>query len=410
MEKTNASFLTKMMTLHESSKSKRVSSWDRSGGNRDAITIQSGEKAILADIKGAGCINHIYFTISTRDRQYLRKLLLRMYWDGENNPSVEVPFGDFFGAGHCRVRFLKSLLICVNEGAYTVGFNCYFPMPFSEGAQIELLNESELQMRSVWYHIDYEEDDKIDENMGRFHAQWRRENPCKAVPIPEKGEAINLTGEDNYVILDAEGRGNYVGCILNVDNIVGGWYGEGDDMVFIDGEKWPPSLHGTGTEEIFGGGACPNKEYTGPYSGFHLVSNPNWSGKNSMYRFFVNDPVRFQKSIKVTLEHGHANDLANDYSSVAYWYQNEPHVPFPSVLPMKERLPRESEDYLRALKMEVEMYMIFWKPENLRKMSKEEHDRIRSLQAEVDEALNRDKPSKAIENIEAIIGIIKKHL
>jgi len=203
MEKINLSFLGKMMTLDGSIRSKRISSWDRTGGNRDAISVPPGEKAILADIKGAGCINHVYFTISTRDRQYLRKLLLKIYWDEEKNPSVEVPFGDFFGVGHCRIRFFKSLMICVNEGAYTVGFNCYFPMPFSEGARIELLNESELTMRAVWHHFDYEEYDRLDENIGRLHAQWRRQNPCKAVPRPDEGEAKNLTGEDNYVILKA---------------------------------------------------------------------------------------------------------------------------------------------------------------------------------------------------------------
>jgi hypothetical protein len=110
-------------------------------------------------------------------------------------------------------------------------------------------------------------------------------------------------------------------------------------MVFIDAERWPPSIHGTGTEEIFGGGACPNREYSGPYSGFHLISRPDWSGKNGMYRFFVTDPVRFRKSIRVTIEHGHNNDLANDYSSVAYWYQAEPHKPFPQLAPVQARIP-----------------------------------------------------------------------
>jgi len=408
----SSNFFRKMMSLEDSRRNKRVSSWDRSGGNRDFITIQPGEKAVLADIKGAGCINHIYFTILTADRQYLRKLLLRMYWDQEENPSVEVPFGDFFGAGHCRIVFFRSLMICVNEGApgLTVGFNSYFPMPFSERAKIELLNESEFPMNAVWYHFDYEEYDELDENLGRFHAQWRRENPCIAVPRPEKGEAKNLTGKENYVILEAKGRGNYVGCILNVDNIVGGWWGEGDDMIFIDGEKWPPSLHGTGTEEIFGGGACPNREYAGPYTGFHLISNRDWSGKNSMYRFFVTDPIRFEKSIRVTLEHGHANDLANDYSSVAFWYQTEPHEPFPEMLSMKERLPRESEDYIRALKAEIEMRKSLFRPEISGRLSKEEHDKIGSLYMDIDEALNRDNPSKAMKSIEAVMKILEKYL
>lgn len=126
--------------------------------------------------------------------------------------------------------------------------------------------------------------------------------------------------------------------MLYVDNISGGWWGEGDDMVFIDGDTWPPSIHGTGTEEIFGGGACPAMEYNTDYCGFHLISNRDYSRHNSMYRFFVTDPIRFKKSIRYTIEHGHGNNFENDYSSVAYWYQQEPHVKS-NILPVNERMP-----------------------------------------------------------------------
>ena len=115
-------------------------------------------------------------------------------------------------------------------------------------------------------------------------------------------------------------------------------------MIFIDGDTWPPSIHGTGTEECFGGGACPNVEYAGPYTGFHLIGNKNWRGKTSMYRFHVADPVRFKESIRVTIEHGHANNFANDYSSTAFWYQAEPHAPFPELLPVEKRRPVVGDD------------------------------------------------------------------
>lgn len=115
-------------------------------------------------------------------------------------------------------------------------------------------------------------------------------------------------------------------------------------MIFIDGEPWPPSLHGTGTEEIFGGGACPNTPYTGPYAGYRLIGNRDYLGKVSMYRFFVTDPIRFQKSIRVTIEHGHANNMANDYSSCAFWYQAEPHAAFPALPPASDRRPRVGKD------------------------------------------------------------------
>jgi hypothetical protein len=274
-----------------------------------------------------------------------------MYWDGETAPSVEVPFGDFFGLGQERVRFFRSQMVTVNPGAGgvsgTVGFNSYFPMPFEDGARVTLTNDGTDTVGAVWYHIDYEKLRRLDRNVGRFHAQWRRENLTRAVgsqPNVTIHDAKNTDGAENYVILDAEGRGNLAGYFLNVDNVAGGWYGEGDDMIFIDGEPWPPSFHGTGSEEIFGGGACPNTEYAGPYTGFYLAGNRDFSGKVGMYRFFVADPVRFHESIRVTIEHGHANNFANDYTSTAFWYQAEPHQAFPALPPSAERWPRAGTD------------------------------------------------------------------
>ena len=349
------SFFSDMLVLRDSV-SARVSSYDRSGGNGDSCTILPGQTLELADIPDAGCIRHVYFTVIGPEH-YLRDLVLRMYWDGEADPSVETPFGDFFGLGHERPRFFRSLLVTVNPGTGivgTYGFNCYFPMPFADGACLTLTNEG-AGPAGVWYHIDYEKFDKLDDNLGRFHAHWRRENPTTAVGEKQNvtiHDGINLDGKENYVILEAEGRGTVVGYFLNIDNLVEGrfeegddmWYGEGDDMIFIDGEKWPPSFHGTGSEEIFGGGACPNLEYAGPYTGFHVVGNPDYAGKVSMYRFFVADPIRFQKSVRVTIEHGHANNMANDYSSCAFWYQAEPHAVFPPLPPAAERRPRAGTD------------------------------------------------------------------
>jgi hypothetical protein len=342
-----ASFLKPMAVL-EDGRSKRVSSWDRSGANVDYVSIEPGETKTLAEVDGAGCVNKTYATVFSFDRLWLRKLVLRMFWDGEENPSVEVPFGDFYGVSNCIHRYFTSLCLAVYQGAYsivTMGYNSYFPMPFGDGMRIEVTNEGELPIPMFWYHIDYEEWNETDASLGRFHAQFRRENLTQAVDQPAGlWTGQNIGGEENYVILEAEGKGHYVGCLLNVDNVTGGWWGEGDDMIFIDGDEWPPSLHGTGTEEIFGGGACPNIEYAGLYSGFHLISNPDWSGKNGMYRFFLTDPIRFQESIRVTIEHGHNNNLSNDYSSVAYWYQREPHRPS-AILPVQERIPLMPDAY-----------------------------------------------------------------
>jgi hypothetical protein len=345
-------------------RTKRISSWDRTGANIDFINIDPDETKVLAEVDGAGCINKTYVTVVGLDRLWHRKVVLRMYWDGEEEPSVEVPFGDFYGVSNCVERYFTSLCLAVNPGALaigTTGYNSYFPMPFADGMRIEVTNEAELPIPSFWYHIDYEEWDEVDESLGRFHAQWRRENLTEPIPQPPgRWLGENIGGNENYVLLEAEGKGSYVGCHLSVNNVTGGWWGEGDDMIFIDGDKWPPSLHGTGTEEIFGGGACPNREYAGPYTGFHLISRPDWSGKNGMYRFFVTDPIRFQKSIKVTIEHGHNNDLANDYSSVAYWYQTEPHKTFPKLLPVAERIPIMPEDYWKLESKDREARMMLW--------------------------------------------------
>lgn len=327
--------------------------------------MEPGATAVMANIKGAGCIKHIWMTTRCYAPQYLRKLLLEMYWDGEENPSVRVPFGDFFGIGHATCKHYVSLPLSMvmgekrgPKGPFAASMNCYFPMPFADGAKIQLINESEEKVENLFYYVDYEAYDskeQIPDDLGRFHATWNRENPCEKVvfnsdienPVPWDLPGKNTTGDDNYVILDAEGKGHYVGCVLNIDNFDASnqeytWPGEGDDMFFIDGEQWPPSLHGTGTEDYFNAAwGFPSGEYAGPYHGVSLGSDvQEHFGKWSLYRFHIEDPIRFNKSIRATIEHGHANDQGNDYSSVAYWYQLEPHKPLPELTPVKERLPR----------------------------------------------------------------------
>ena len=317
-------------------KSKRWSSYDQTGGNVDFWTVSTGETRVLGEMKGAGCIRHIWMTTRENDNN-LRRLVLRIYWDGETTPSVVCPLGDFFGLGHARATFFESLPLQVSY----LGMNCWFPMPYSSGAKITITNDSDINS-FLYFYIDYQEWDRSQEDLGWFHACWHRE-VVRNLEKEKKSDGcdaqlLNTTGNENYVLLDVTGKGHYVGCTLHIDTNETGWWGEGDDMFFIDGESWPPSFHGTGSEEIFGGGACPDVEYSGPYTGFHLVENreeDSWYGKTGMYRFFVHDPIRFRKSIRVTIEHGHANDLANDYSSVAYWYQAEPHAPFPA-LPSRE--------------------------------------------------------------------------
>lgn len=343
--------------------SRRESSYDRSGGNKDFFVVEAGSTCVMADIKGPGAVKHIWLTTRCYDEQYLRKVVLEMYWDGEENPSIRVPLGDFFGVGHATSNHFWSLPIVTTfgnrrgpKGPFSSAMSCFFPMPFQKSARLQVINEAASAIENLFFYIDYElYTQDLPENMGRFHACWNRENPCQAVetvqsaenPAPGDLGGLNLTGDENYIILDAKGRGHYVGCILNIDNFnasnqVYTWPGEGDDMFFIDGEKWPPSMHGTGTEDYFGmAWGFPPGEHSTPYHGISLGSDAQEHfGKWSLYRFHVEDPVHFAKSIKVSIEHGHANDQSNDYSSVAYWYQIEPHKPLAPMPPVQDRLVR----------------------------------------------------------------------
>jgi hypothetical protein len=328
---------------------RRVSSYDRTGGNRDYVVVPAGEVVTLAEMEGVGCVKHIWVTIRSKEEWYLRKILLRMYWDGEEEPSVEAPIGDFFGIGHGVTHNYVSapLQMSPQDGK---GFNCWWPMPYGDGARIEVENQGEMSVESFYYYVDYDEYDGLEGDLGRFHAAWRRENPTDGISDKGMDNRIwmfigeNPDGVGNYVILEAEGKGHYVGCNVNVHNLREtkefNWYGEGDDMIFIDGEV-KPSLIGTGTEDYYGMSWCPTQEYCAPFHGLPLPGWENWSGKVTWYRYHILDPVYFKKSIRVTIEHGHANHRSDDYSSTAYWYQTEPHRPFGPILPVEERLPRD---------------------------------------------------------------------
>lgn len=342
---------------------RRESSYDRSGGNSDWVVMKPGKKHTLAEIDGPACIKHIWCTLThAHVRDAMRSFMLRIWWDGEKSPSVEVPIADFFGGGFGICKDFWSLPLQMNPQGGR-GFNCWFPMPFGQHARIEVESEWNEPI-NIYYYVDYEVYPRCDEQLAYFHAQWRRENPTKGwgrkdLKGPKNVENLreywktpNTTGAENYVILDAKGNGQYVGCHLDIDCFArekNDWYGEGDDMIFVDGEKWPPKLHGTGTEDYFSTAFCPRDVYSSPYCGITQYNGSDWGdesqkwpfrGKNSMYRFHVEDPIRFRKSIQVTIEHGHNNKLSNDYSSTAYWYQIEPHKAFPKLLPVAKRLAR----------------------------------------------------------------------
>ena len=333
-------------------KSKRKSSYDKTGGNTDFFVIEKDEKSEICNIEGAGCIKHIWVTIASgppEDKSgYLpRKMVIRMYWDGEETPSVEAPIGDFFGMGHGITKNFTSAPFTMSpeDGK---GWNCYLPMPFADGARIEVENQSGERAR-IFFYVDYTELESIDDDELRFHAQWRREMPTDGIddksvsPTYYMFGGKNKDGAGNYVILEAEGKGHYIGCNYNVHNLrftnEGNWYGEGDDMIFIDGDVWPPSLHGTGTEDYFNTAWSPQQEQSSLYHGVILGGGPNWSGKSTLYRYHILDPVIFNEKIKVTIEHGHNNHRSDDVSTTAYWYQTEPHMQFPKLPECKDRVP-----------------------------------------------------------------------
>jgi hypothetical protein len=349
--------------LERRARRRRSSSYDRTGGNADGVPLAAGARHVLADLEGPGCIRHIWITLHSLEEHYLRRCVLRAWWEGEEQPSIECPIADFFGVGHGGIANFWSLPLNMVTGGDSIpkhraAMNCFFPMPFARSARIEVENQGTQPLRALYYYVDWEQYDRLPERALRFHAQWRRQFPFPAqfdVAKPVTPPPRNPDGKHNYVILEATGRGHYVGCVLSVDHINPhrgfSWFGEGDDMIFIDGEE-QPSLHGTGTEDYFcAAWGFPGGAYSTPYHGVSLAGTTSghaiYSGKWSMYRFHIEDPICFEKSIRVTIESGHANVHANDLSSVAYWYQHEPHAPFPALPPVEQRLPLPELESLR---------------------------------------------------------------
>ncbi|HTX75119.1 MAG TPA: glycoside hydrolase family 172 protein [Terracidiphilus sp.] len=313
---------------------RRSSSWDRTGGNDDWVTVEPGQAATLLDVSGAGAVTHIWFTINSEDRMHLKNLVLRAWWDGESSPSIEVPIGDFFGLGLGEYFVYQSALLAV---APIKALNAYFPMPFAAAARLTLTNEGPVLTRNLYFAVDYVTLPNLPDGLGRFHAQFRQAAPCKGV----QSDGKNLSGRDNYIFLEATGKGHFVGVTQAVLQNQEGWFGEGDDMIFIDGSHLP-IINGTGTEDFyngawdFGGQPFANLHQGAPY----IADPERIGGRYCVYRWCVEGPIAFEKSIRVTIEHGTANDRSDNFYSVAYWYQTEPHAAFPALPAVPERVPK----------------------------------------------------------------------
>lgn len=313
----------------------RASSYDPTGGNADGRhdwPVVPGETRTIAEIEGAGIITHIWMTVASYDERHYKNIVLRMYWDGETRPSVEVPYGDFFGLGNNEYYRYSSLPIQIGNDR---GMNCYWHMPFRDGARITVTNDGPTNIVALYYYVDYQRHESIPDGLGRFHAQYRQQYPA----------SLN----EKYVLLDASGQGHYVGCNLSVHLRAGWWWGEGDDMIYVDGEE-TPALRGTGAEDYFCGAWCYGEAgpvaFSNPYFGAPLIKGGHTRGALwNVYRYHLEDPIPFTKSIRVTIESGHNNDRSDDYSSVAYWYQTEPHAPFPPLPAPEERMFPEATTY-----------------------------------------------------------------
>ncbi len=293
-----------------------------------SVQIKPGQTFVMADAKGAGAIQHIWMT-PTGDN---RLNILRMYWDGEETPSVECPAGDFFACGMGQYTTITSLAVCVNPGS---GFNCYWQMPFRKGFKITMTNIDAKPM-VLYYQIDYTLTE-VSEDMAYFHSQFRRVNP--------------LPNKQDYTILEGvQGRGHYVGTYMTWGSNSPGWWGEGEIKFFMDGDKEFPTICGTGTEDYFCGSygfenpkTREYQEFSTPYAGMPQVIKSEKQPRFSLYRWHIMDPIRFEKDLKVTIQslgwqsEGRYLPLQDDLSSVAFWYQAEPHAAFPK-LPEKDAL------------------------------------------------------------------------
>lgn len=327
-----------MATLEEGSASRAARELGQGWKVNPYVHIEPGATFTLGKIAGPGVINHIWMT-PVGD---FRLLILRFYWDsetwdGEPEPSVEVPVGDFFasGWGMGNEPRITSLAVCVNPRS---GFNSYWQMPFQRECRVTMENQGD-KPATVYYQINYSLE-AVAEGTPTFHAQFRRENP-----LPAK--------EVHTIVDGVRGRGHYVGTYLAHGANSPGWWGEGEIKFYIDGDEQFPTICGTGEEDYFcgsygynereEGGQVRYDNFSSPYSGFYHVPFAGPQRRFGQYRWHITDPVRFNRDLRITIQSlgwqsgGRYLPLQDDLASVAYWYQMEPHHPFPK-LPAKENL------------------------------------------------------------------------
>ena len=319
--------------LHDYVSKRESSGAEDLESNADARPIPAGETLVLGELEGPGIISHIWTTVGSVDPFHGRSLVLRIYWDHNEYPSVEAPLGDFFGVGHgAGIDFTSQPVQVSSHGRSR---NCYWHMPFREHAKVTVTNESEeYDTGSFYYYLNWQQYEELPEDIHYFHAQYRQETPAK----PE-----------DYVILETEGRGHYVGTVQSVQKSEIGWFGEGDDRFYIDGEDYP-SIRGTGTEDYFGD-AWGFRAFDTPYHGVSLWEGYFPGDRVTAYRWHLTDPITFRESLRVEIQtrgsvfdesgehYGQFNKRDDWVSTVAFWYQDEPIELTAGIAPVEERTP-----------------------------------------------------------------------
>jgi hypothetical protein len=297
---------------------------------RPFIKLQPHSTTTIMDAAGPGTIEHIWMATSPDFAGNGRPTVLRFYWDHETTPSVEVPLTDFFAIGNDKFAPVNSLAV-VDVPASSM--NCYWPMPFRKHARITVTNDSDKILSLFTYQIDYRLS-SVAGDAAYFHAQWRRSTVSRSNP--------------SYTILDGvKGEGRYVGTFLAWTQLSSGWFGEGEVKFYLDGDADFPTLAGTGTEDYFGAAYGFPSLYSTAYVGNVLdPKTGDGPAHHSLYRWHIMDPVSFHKDLKLTIQdlgwfpNGRYQPEGDDIASVAFWYQVEPHAPFPKFPPLVERWPR----------------------------------------------------------------------
>jgi Protein of unknown function (DUF2961) len=322
-------------------RSLKQSSFDRTGGNKDYWQVPAGETQEVFHANGPGAITHIWFTIASPSAAVWKELVLRIYWDGNTRPSVETPLGDFFGLNLGDFYIYQSAFL---NAAPNRAVNSWIAMPYRHSARITVTNEGTQALRALYSNIDYQTVGALPSDAMYFHAQYRQATPSQAVAYPG-GEGKNPDGEKNYVFVETRGRGHLLGVTMGVLQNKDKWFGEGDEMIFIDGENHP-AITGTGTEDYFlGAYDFGGRDHATPfgylYNGAPFITTAERTGgRYCLYRWHADNPVTFRKYLKHTIEHGHANDRGDSFFSVCYWYQSEPYTAFPDLPRLADRIPK----------------------------------------------------------------------